>query len=131
MGIAQLTIAITRIKYPLRSKISGTAGVIRHSLAFLRCVIIVKFSKFISLQLQFAFSSSFAIGLVATILILFSGGVEGTVSLDIDLSYSDILWFLLGIPVVVTSLFLLFTPLSFFVHAVVSRVLRGNSSRDS
>ena len=90
----------------------------------------MKFGKFIALQLRFAFSSSLAIGLVIGMSVLLSGGAEGDISLDIDISSTDSIWFLLGIPLITTLLFLIFSPLSFFIHAAVSRVWPPKSGHD-
>ncbi len=81
----------------------------------------MRFGQFILQQLKFAFSSSLAIGLVVGFAILVTGGAEGSITLDIDLSYSDAAWLLLGIPVAITSLFLFISPLSFLIHSAVSR----------
>ena len=82
----------------------------------------MKLGKFIALQLRFTLSSSLAVGLVLGILALVSSGAEGTISLDIDLSSSDSIWISLGIPLVITTLFLICSPLSFLIYTVVSRV---------
>jgi len=84
----------------------------------------MKFGEYVVLQLQVAFSSSLAIGLVLGILVLVTGGAEGTITLDIDLAPSDSMWLLLGVPSTVTLLFLVITPVSFFVHAAISRAWR-------
>ena len=85
----------------------------------------MRFGRFILQQLQFALSSFLALGLVAGLLVLLTGGIEGTVTADIDLGYSDIIWLLLGIPVGVMSLFLVVSPLAFLIHKAVSRTSRG------
>ena len=90
----------------------------------------MKFGKYVALQLKVAFSLSLAIGLVLSILILVIGGAEGTISLDIDLSPPDSVWFLLGVPSAVTLLFLIITPVSFFVHAAISQAWKGKTSHD-
>lgn len=82
----------------------------------------MKFGKYVVLQFKVAFSSSLVIGLVLGILILVSGGAEGSITLDIELSASDSVWFLLAAPAIVTLLFLIFSPLSFFVYTAISRV---------
>ncbi|MBE9538820.1 MAG: hypothetical protein IMF06_07030 [Proteobacteria bacterium] len=90
----------------------------------------MKFSEYVVLQLKVAFSSSLAIGLVLGILALAIGKAEGTITLDIDLSPSDSLWFLLGVPSAVTLLFLVITPVSFFLHSAISRTRKEESGRD-
>jgi len=91
----------------------------------------VKFGKYVILQLKIAFASSFAVGLALGILLLVIGKVEGTITLDINLSPSDSVWFFLGVPLSVTLLFLVFCPISFFVHAAISRAWKETSSHDA
>ena len=90
----------------------------------------MKFGKYVVIQLKVAFSSSLAIGLVLGIVVLVIGRAEGTITLDIDISRSDSVWFLLGVPSTVTLLFLIFTPISFFVYASISRARKPRSSHD-
>ncbi len=79
------------------------------------------FGKYFSQQLKFALCSSLAMGLVVGLVVLVTGGVEGAVTLDIDLGYSDAVWLLLGIPTVVIALFALVSPLAFLIHKVTFR----------
>lgn len=82
----------------------------------------MRFRKFVALQLQYALSSALAIGLVVGLLLIVIGGVQGAITVDIDLSASDSIWFIPGIPLVVTVLFVLCSPLSFCIQRGVSRV---------
>ena len=82
----------------------------------------MKIGRYVALQQKIAFSSSLAIGVVLGIALLVGGGIEGSINLDIELSRYDSVWFLLGTPLIVTLLFLLFTPLSFLLHEANSRV---------
>ena len=84
----------------------------------------MKFGKYVVLQLKIAFSASLVIGLVLGMLILVNGGATGAITLDIELSPFDSVWFFLGVPSTVTLLFLLFTPVSYFVHSAISRAWR-------
>ncbi len=90
----------------------------------------MKFGKFVALQLKSAFCSATALGLLLGILIMVIGQVKGSITLEIELSRSDSVWFLLGVPLTVTLLFLLVTPVSFLVHAAISRVLNRKSGHD-
>jgi hypothetical protein len=92
---------------------------------------VVKFGNYIVLLLQLTLASSLSIGLVLGVLILVTGGAEGSISLDIDISASDGVWFLVGTPLVMTLLFLVFSPLSFFVHAAISRLWPGKTGDDT
>jgi len=90
----------------------------------------VKFGKYVALQSKVVFSSSLALGLVLGILVLAFGGAEGSITLDIDISRSDSIWFLLGVPSILTLLFLIVTPRSFLVHTSISRTWTRRSSHD-
>jgi len=90
----------------------------------------VKFGKYVALQSKVVFSSSLALGLVLGILVLAFGGAEGSITLDIDISRSDSIWFLLGVPSILTLLFLIVTPISFLVHTSISRTWTRRSSHD-
>jgi len=90
----------------------------------------VKFGKYVALQSKVVFSSSLAIGLVLGILVLAFGGAEGAITLDIDISRSDSIWFLLGVPSILTLLFLIVTPISFLVHTLMPRTWTRRSSHD-
>ena len=91
----------------------------------------MKFSDYIFIMLKFTFSSSLAIGLVLGVLVLVIGGAEGTITFDIDLSSDDSIRFLLGVPLIVTTLFLLFAPISFIVHSLISYSRKRKTSHDS
>ena len=78
----------------------------------------MKFKGYIAELTKFALSTSLVLGLVFGILILVTGGGSGSITLDIDFSASDSIWFLLGTPVLLTAVFLLFSPLSYWVHLV-------------
>ncbi|MEE4144835.1 MAG: hypothetical protein V2I26_08555 [Halieaceae bacterium] len=81
----------------------------------------MRFGSFVLQQVKFAFCSSLAIGLVIGLLLLLTGGAEGAITLDIDLGYSDSVWFLLGMPVFVISLFVIFSPLAYLIHKWIFR----------
>jgi len=85
----------------------------------------MRFGRFVIHQLRFAFSSSLALGIVAGLLVILTGGIEGNVTADIDLGYSDSIWLVLGIPVGVIALFLIVSPLAFLIDKLLPR-----SSRD-
>lgn len=90
----------------------------------------MKFGKFIAAQLQHAVSFSLSLGLLAGLLVLLIGRAEGSITLDIDITYIDSIWFLLGIPLVVIVLFLLCSPLSYFIHRGVLQIFSSASTPD-
>ena len=81
----------------------------------------MKFSSYIAYTMKGAFSSSCALGLILGVLVLVTGGVEGEITLDIDFSTKDSLWFFLGIPALISTLFLFVSPLSYLIHRAVFR----------
>lgn len=91
----------------------------------------MKFSSYLVLLLQLTFASSLAIGLVLGVLMLFIGGAEGSITLDIELSRPDSVWFLVGTPLIITFLFLVVSPLSFFIHAATTRLRPGKPTDDA
>ncbi len=62
-----------------------------------------------------------AFGLVLSLLVMITAGIEGSITLDIDLSRGDIIWILLGAPVILAILQLLLCPLSYAIEALVLR----------
>ena len=84
------------------------------------------FGKYIALLTKMALSSSLAIGLVLAIALLFSGGVQGDLNFELEFAPLDAIWLLLAPPVLLTLVFLFFTPLSFFIHSVLLRVWPGD-----
>jgi hypothetical protein len=81
----------------------------------------MNFRSYITEMMKGSFSSSLALGLVLGVLVIGTGGAEGEISLDIGLSATDSLWFFFGVPAVISALFLLLSPLSYFIHAAVFR----------
>ena len=81
----------------------------------------MKFRSYIAYTMKVAFSSSCALGLVLGVLVLVTGGAEGEISVDIDFSTKDSLWFFLGVPALISVLFILLSPLSYFIHGAVFR----------
>jgi hypothetical protein len=104
---------------------------IDQSVATLIWGLIVKFTEYVVLQLKFAFSSSLAVGLVLGLLILAIGGVEGDITMNIDLSRSDSVWLLLGVPAAVTLLFLIVAPVAYFLFALLFSARTKKSSQDA
>lgn len=76
----------------------------------------VKFNRYIIELAKFVFSSSLILGLVLGMVVLVTGGAEGSITIDIDLSASDSIWFLLATPLLITAVFILLSPLSYCLH---------------
>ena len=90
----------------------------------------MKFRRYLAHMMKGTFSSSCALGLVLGVLILVTGGAEGEISLDIDISTIDSLWFFLGVPALISALFLLLSPLSYLIQGAVFRRKPVKSSDD-
>jgi uncharacterized BrkB/YihY/UPF0761 family membrane protein len=88
----------------------------------------VKFSAYTAELVKITLSSALALGLVFGAFVLVAGKIEGAISFDIDLSAADSIWFLLGTPVILLTLFLIVSPLSYFLYRVVRIKQRGDES---
>ncbi len=66
---------------------------------------------------------SIALGLMLAIALLFISGVEGSITVDIDLGRSDAPWFLLGTPLVLSLLVLVASPVSYLLLRLWQRLL--------
>jgi hypothetical protein len=90
----------------------------------------LRFKSYIKNLVQLAGSASLALGLLLGLLVLITGGVEGSVSFDIDISRRDSVWFVLAIPVVLTLLFLVVSPLSALLYHLAFRRDTGKTEDD-
>ena len=78
----------------------------------------MKFTGYLVELTKFVLATSLALGLVLGILVLVTGGAEGSITLDIDLSASDSIWFLIGTPVLLGAVALLVSPLSYGLYCI-------------
>jgi hypothetical protein len=79
----------------------------------------MKLSAYIAELMKISFSSSLSLGLVLAVLMLITGNADGSITLDIELSAIDSIWFLLGTPALLSLIFLLVSPLSYFIYLFV------------
>ena len=79
----------------------------------------MKLRVYIGELMKVTFSSSLALGVVLAILMLLVGNADGSITLDIELSAIDSIWFLLGTPTLVSLIFLLVSPLSYSIYFFV------------
>ena len=91
----------------------------------------MKFKGYITELAKYALSTSLVLGLLLGILVLVTGGAEGSITLDIGLSTIDSIWFLLGTPALFLVLFLLFSPLSYCVHLLAFNRKAGKPGIDA
>ena len=84
------------------------------------------FRRYLGQLCKFVVSSSLTLGLILGISLLVAG--ESSMSLDLDLDFGifDGFWLILGLPALSILIFTILSPLSFFVHKLLSR--RGGES---
>ncbi len=87
----------------------------------------MKFNRYFIELAKFVLSSSLALGFLLAIVVLVTGGAEGSATIDIDISASDGIWILLGTPFLLTAASLLVSPLSYCIHRFVLRKSAGDS----
>ncbi len=80
------------------------------------------FRQFLGAQLRHTCLFTLTLGLVLTALLLAVGGVEGSISLDIEISRGDSTWLVLGLPLLFTLLVLLCSPLAYLMFRGGSRL---------
>lgn len=80
----------------------------------------MSFASYLMRLIRIIFSSSLALGLLLGIWIFIGG--ESTANIDVTLEFDSIdgIWMILGLPVLFILVFLLLSPISFFIHAAVS-----------
>lgn len=81
----------------------------------------IKYSQYMSLLMKTVFASSVVLGTLLAVLILYVGKAQGNITLDIDISRLDSIWFFLGSISLLSLVFLLLSPLSYWVYALFSR----------
>ena len=80
----------------------------------------MKFGSYLLLLVRIIFSSSLALGLLLGIAIFIGGETTAKMDLTLDFESIDGIWMILGLPVLFILVFLLLSPISFFIHAVLS-----------
>ncbi len=84
------------------------------------------FGRYLSQLCIFVLSSPLTLGLMLGISLLIAGESSMDVDLDLDFGVFDGLWLILGLPALSIIIFTILSPLSFFVHRLLSR--RGAKS---
>ena len=80
----------------------------------------MKFGSYLLQLVRIIFSSSLALGLLLGIAIFIGGETTAEMDLTLDFESIDGVWMILGLPVLFILVFLLLSPISFFIHAVLS-----------
>ncbi len=91
----------------------------------------MRFGSYIKHLVKIVLASSLALGLVLGISIFVSGETSMNIDLTLDFHAVDGVWVILGLPVLSILLFSLLSPLSFFIHGLLSRRTPDNVLRDA
>ena len=79
------------------------------------------FGHYIKQLCKIVFSSSLALGLILGIIFLLIGETTMNVDGDLDFGTFDGFWLILAVPLVSILVFVLLSPLSFFIHKLLSK----------
>ena len=80
----------------------------------------MSFGNYLKQLVKIILSSSLALGLLLGIAIFIGGETTAELDLTLDFESIDGIWMLLGLPALFMLVFLLLSPLSFFIHAVLT-----------
>ncbi len=91
----------------------------------------MRFGGYIRHLVKIVLSSSLALGLVLGISIFVSGETSMNIDLTSDFDAVDGAWVILGLPALSILIFSLLSPLSFFIHGLLSKRTPENVPRDA
>ena len=91
----------------------------------------MRFGSYIKHLVKIVLASSLALGLVLGISIFVSGETSMNIDLTVDFNAVDGVWVILGMPVLSILLFSLLSPLSFFIHGLLSKRTTENAPRNA
>ncbi len=92
---------------------------------------VVRFGSYIKHLVKIVFSSALALGLVLGISIFVSGETSMNIDLTLDFDAVDGVWVILSLSALSILLFSLLSPLSFFIHGLLSKRTPENALRDA
>ena len=81
----------------------------------------MSFKNYLKQLLSVTLTSSLALGMALGAAILIGGGFTAGVDLTLEFSQMDGLWLVPGLPLVFLLIFLLLSPLSFFLNKLIFR----------
>lgn len=87
------------------------------------------FGNYIKQLVKIGFSASLALGAVIGVLLIVLGETTAEIDLTLEFEALDGIWFLVGVPVIMTLIFLLLSPLSYGIYRLLTR-RRGDESRE-
>ncbi len=91
----------------------------------------MRFGSYIKHLVKIVLASSLALGLVLGVSIFLSGETSMNIDLTLDFDAVDGIWVILGLPVLSLLVFSLLSPLSFFIHGLISKRTREDVLRDA
>ena len=91
----------------------------------------MRYGRYIKNLLKTVLSSSLALGLIVGVAIIVNG--ETTAEIDLTLDFDEVVGVgvILGLPVLSILIFSLLSPLSFFIHKILSKRKSENVPRDA
>ncbi len=91
----------------------------------------MRYGRYIKNLLKTVLSSSLALGLIIGVAIIVNG--ETTAEIDLTLDFDEVVGVgvILGLPVLSILIFSLLSPLSFFIHKILSKRKSENVPRDA
>jgi len=82
---------------------------------------VISFSSYIKQLCLIVLSSSFVLGLILGISLLVNGETSMNVDGDLEFGALDGFWLIVAIPLISLLVFVLLSPLSFFIHKLLSK----------
>ena len=79
------------------------------------------FGNYIKQLLKIGFSATLALGAAIGLLLLILGETTAEIDLTLEFEAIDGIWFLIGVPVIMTLVFLLLSPLSYGIYRLLTR----------
>lgn len=91
----------------------------------------MSFSEYVKQLCKCVLSSSVVLGVILGIVMLFAG--EGSVNLDMDFDFGALDGFsvVLGLPIISVLIVVLVSPLSFWIHKLLSKKASDNVAPDA
>jgi hypothetical protein len=84
----------------------------------------ITFGNYIKQLVKIGISASLALGVVFVLLFLIVGETTAEIDLTLEFEALDGIWFLIGLPIITTLVFLLLSPLSYGIHRFLDRLFR-------
>ena len=91
----------------------------------------MSFGNYLKQLVRVVLSSSLALGVVLGVLVFIAGETTAEINLTLDFEAIDGLWMILGSPALFILVFLLLSPISFFIHELLSGSYTKKARQDS